>query len=78
MPTRDGLNLCHILAIGQEAALEFYVIHFLNDDARIDRNRGGGSCGLAEDHEYRLHADRAVRDMAGGKTNRNQEIRAFT
>ena len=38
--------------------------------------RGGGR-GLAQDHEDRLHADRAVGDVAGGEGHRDEEVRGL-
>jgi len=37
----------------------------LEGEIVVDGEGGGGAGGLAEDHENRFHADRAIRNVSG-------------
>src|SRR5581483_923159 len=54
------------LFVRQQPFLKFFNVHLLHWCARINRLAGGGGGGVAQDHEDRFHADRAVCNMRAG------------
>src|SRR5262245_1428121 len=51
------------LPVAEQALLEVFVGDALQGGFAVDGQRGSSRGGLAEDHEHRLHSDRAVSDM---------------
>ena len=66
-----NLQLQH-LPISQETLAEFFVRQILHGDILIQGHHGGGGRRLAEDHEYRLHADGAKGNVRTGNAHRHQ------
>ena len=65
------------LTIGEELRFELRVVEFLQFDAVFDGEHGGGGGALAHDHEDGLHADAAIRDVAGAEAHGHEQIGAF-
>ncbi len=62
------------MLIGHEPFFQLVVINALNGDVFVDRKAGVSCRRLAQDHEDRLHADRAVGDVGGREADRHNEV----
>src|SRR5262249_26699149 len=70
-PPRSFVPLKNLL-IGPQALAQFRVIDLLHRLLAIDRQARGGCRRLTQNHEHRLHANRAVRDVRGRQANRHE------
>lgn len=70
--TVSGVSISKLLSLFHQQFLEFGIRNILYGLFAIDGQCGGGAGALAEDHEHRLHPNRAEGDVRGGETNRHQ------
>ena len=50
------------MAVGEQPGAKFRIGHVLHGELAAEREDGGGGGLLSQNHEYRLHPNRAVGD----------------